>query len=215
MRFTSGRLLSMLVMISLGIVTRLGHAEVAKSPAEARALPVGDAAPSFTASRADGTVYRFESHQRARPIVIIFYRGGWCPYCNTQLADLHEVEPKLKRAGFDVIFLSTDRPALLYASLKEQNRRLPYTLLSDSGLGAAEAFHIAYHLDDAAYAKQLQYGIDLEKTTGTALHELPVPSVFIIDKAGTIRFVYSNPDYSVRLQADELWSAAQSLQSNH
>jgi peroxiredoxin len=56
-----------------------------------------------------------------------------------------------------------------------------------------------------------EYGEDLEATTGTKEHELPVPSVFIIDTSGTIRFVYSNPDYKIRLSADALWTAAQPL----
>jgi peroxiredoxin len=63
-------------------------------------------------------------------------------------------------------------------------------------------------LDDAAIAKQKQYGVDLEATTGTTQHELPVPSVFIIDTTGTIRYVYSNPDYKVRLASDALLAAA-------
>jgi peroxiredoxin len=83
-------------------------------------------------------------------------------------------------------------------------------LLSDNQLEAARAFHIAYHLDDAMIAKQREYGVDLEATTGTKLHELPVPSVFIIDTSGIIRFVYSNPDYTVRLGADALRAAATS-----
>jgi len=66
---------------------------------------------------------------------------------------------------------------------------------------------VAYHLDDATIAKQKQYGVDLEATTGTTQHELPVPSVFIIDTTGTIRYVYSNPDYKVRLASDALLAA--------
>jgi peroxiredoxin len=86
-----------------------------------------------------------------------------------------------------------------------------YTLLSDSQLDAAKAFHVAYHVDDATLAKMREYGVDLEATTGTKQHELPVPSVFIIDTSGTIRFLYLNPDYKVRLGADALWEAAQPL----
>ena len=103
----------------------------------------------------------------------------------------------------------TDRPELLYSSLKATD--IHYTLLSDSRLEAAKAFHVAYHVDDATLAKMREYGVDLEATTGTKQHELPVPSVFIIDTSGIIRFVYSNPDYTIRLGADALWEAAQSL----
>ena len=136
---------------------------------------------------------------------MLFYRGGWCPYCNAQLSDLHLVEPKLRKSGFEIVFLSTDRPELLYSSLKATD--IHYTLLSDSQLKAAKAFHVAYHVDDATFAKMREYGVDLEATTGTKQHELPVPSVFIIDTSGSIRFVYSNPDYKIRLGVDALWAA--------
>lgn len=214
MRPNAAPLLSILMMFG-AVVAADSLAGVADSPTEVKTLKVGDRAPPFSARRADGTAYDFAPDRLSRPQVVIFYRGGWCPYCNMQLADLHEVEPELQQAGFDVLFLSTDQPALLYSSLKEQNKTLPYTLLSDSHLKAAEAFHIAYHVDNATYSKQLQYGVDLEKTTGTTLHELPVPSVFIIDTSGAIRFVYSNPDYRVRLKADDLWAAARPLATNH
>jgi peroxiredoxin len=138
---------------------------------------------------------------------VLFYRGGWCPYCNSQLSDLRLVEPKLRQSGFEIVFLSTDRPAILYSSPKAED--IHYTLLSDSRLEAAKAFHIAYRLDGATLANMKKYGVDFDSTTGEPLHELPVPSVFIIDKTGTIRYVYSNPDYKVRLGADALWSAAQ------
>jgi peroxiredoxin len=76
-------------------------------------------------------------------------------------------------------------------------------LLSDAHLLAAQ--------DEATLSKMREYGVDLESTTGTTEHLLPVPSVFIIDTSGTIRYVYSNPDHKIRLGADALWSAAQSL----
>ena len=202
---------ALMLTLLVALIGAESFAAVSNSPATAKALQVGDSAPPFTVHRTDGAPFIFAPDRLVKPQVLIFYRGGWCPYCNTQLADLHEVEPQLRKSGFDVLFLSTDKPELLYSSLKEQNKRLPYTLLSDNELQAAEAFHIAYHVDAATYAQELQYGVNLEKTTGTTLHELPVPSVFIIDKSGTIRFVYSNPDYTVRLKAPDLWVAAQPL----
>jgi peroxiredoxin len=182
-------------------------AEVPDDPKLVQPLAVGAPAPTFAAETAHGTLRTFSPHDYRKPTVVIFYRGGWCPYCNAQLSDLHSVEPKLRKIGFEIVFLSTDQPKLLYASLKATD--IHYTLLSDSHLAAAQAFHVAYHVDDATLAKMRDYGIDLEATTGTSLHELPVPSVFIIDTTGIIRYVYSNPDYTVRLGADALWDAAQ------
>ncbi|HWX27821.1 MAG TPA: peroxiredoxin-like family protein [Steroidobacteraceae bacterium] len=184
-------------------------AVIPDSPQQVQALSVGARAPTFAARTTEGAVRTFRPDSYKKPTVVLFYRGGWCPYCNAQLSDLHLVEPKLRNSGFEIVFLSTDRPELLYTSLKATD--IHYTLLSDSHLEAAKAFHVAYHVDDATLAKMREYGVDLEATTGTKQHELPVPSVFIIDTSGIIRFVYSNPDYTIRLGADALWEAAQSL----
>jgi peroxiredoxin len=194
------------LLLCLGVMLDRAYADFAPSAEAARPLSVGTRAPDFSALRADGRPYKFSAGHLDHPYILIFYRGGWCPYCNGQLADMRLVEPRLRASGFEVLFVSTDRPELLYSSLKTQN--ITYTLLSDGPLRAAQAFHVAYHLDDKQYADQLKWGVDLEKTTGTTEHALPVPSVFIIDKAGIIRFVYSNPDYQVRLGADDLWKAA-------
>jgi peroxiredoxin len=182
------------------------RAEIPADPAQVRPLPVGARAPMFEVVTADGKVRSFTPDGFRRPTIVIFYRGGWCPYCNMQLSDLRLLEPKLREQGLEIVFFSTDRPEILYSSLKAAD--IHYTLLSDSHLEAAKAFHVAYHLDDATIAKQKQYGVNLDETTGTTLHELPVPSVFIIDTTGTIRYVYSNPDYKVRLASDALLAAA-------
>jgi peroxiredoxin len=182
------------------------QADVPNDPKEVKPLAVGMKAPAFQARTTDGALRTFTRDGYQKPTIVIFYRGGWCPYCNTQLSDLRLVEPKLRQSGFEIVFLSTDRPEILYSSLKATD--IHYTLLSDGHLDAAKAFHIAYHVDPETLAMQKKFGVDLDVTTGEPLHELPVPSVFIIDRSGVIRFVYSNPDYRVRLGADALWTAA-------
>ncbi len=193
------------VMATLAAATAI--ADVPNEPNQVQPLSVGSRAPLFAAQTVDGKLRSFGPDSYQKPTIVIFYRGGWCPYCNTQLSDLHMVEPKLRARGFEIVFMSTDQPKLLYSSLKATD--IHYTLLSDSHLEAAQAFRVAYHVNDATLAKMREYGVDLEATTGTTLHELPVPSVFIIDTSGTIRYVYSNPDYKIRLGADALWAAAE------
>jgi peroxiredoxin len=200
------RIHARLIALLAAVLTVQAFGGIPDNPREVRPLSVGARAPEFSGRTRDGALRHFNPDGYRKPTVVLFYRGGWCPYCNAQLSDLRLVEPKLRNSGFEVIFLSTDRPEILFSSLKAAD--IHYTLLSDSHLDAARAFHIAYHVDDATLAKQREYGVDLERTTGTKQHELPVPSVFIIDTSGTIRFVYSNPDYTVRLGADALWVAA-------
>src|SRR5271167_3867619 len=140
-------------------------ADVPNDPAQVQPLSVGSRAPSFAAHTVDGQLRTFSPNGYQKPTILIFYRGGWCPYCNMQLSDLHTVEPKLRERGFEVVFLSTDQPKLLYSSLKDAD--IHYTLLSDSHLEAAQAFRVAYHVNDGTLAKMRDYGVDLEATTGT------------------------------------------------
>jgi peroxiredoxin len=113
--------------------------------------------------------------------------------------------------GFEVIFLSTDRPEILYASLFDWVKDINYTLLSDSKMDASKAFGIAFRMEESDYERLKSLGIDMEKTTGETHHMLPVPAVFIIDTRGVIRFAYTNPDYKVRLEAERILAAAQGV----
>lgn len=174
-------------------------------PSKIKPLAVGTMAPAFTAREADGQPFHFEPGKLAKRTLLVFYRGGWCPYCNAHLKDLRTVVPKLNQEGYDVLFLSTDRPEILKSSLKEP---MDYHLLSDNEVHAARAFGIAYRLDDATYAKYQTYGLDLEQIQGTKLHELPAPAVIVIDRTGKIRFLHASEDYTVRLSAAEVLQAA-------
>ena len=187
--------------------------EVPPDPAAVVPLPVGSAMPAAVVRNPDGTERRIGPGPLSRPTVLIFYRGGWCPYCNRHLGALKKIEPQLIKLGYELLFLSADRPEILFSSLKEPDVR--YTLLSDASMSAARAYHVAYHLDAAAMAKYGEYGVDLEAASGQSHHQLPVPAVFIIDRTGVIRFVYANPDYTVRITPDALLDAAQKVAGRH
>ena len=184
-------------------------AAVPDDPHNVTPIELNTAAPKFVAKEVDGRVFQFDPGSLRQPTLIIFYRGGWCPYCNAQLQDLHTAVPQILAMGYQVLFLSTDQPRLLYSSLKE---KVDYHLLSDSSMDAAHAFGVAFHVDSATLAKMKTYGTDLEATQGTTRHELPVPSVFIIDRGGVVRFRHYDPDYTVRLDAAQVLAAARSAQ---
>ena len=119
------------------------------------------------------------------------------------------MESELAKLGFPIIAISADRPAKLTDSLKKQE--LGYTLYSDAPLAAARAFGIAFQLDDAEVREYQEYGIDLEEASGHDHHQLPVPSVFLVEAGGKIRWVYSNPNYEIRPENSEILEAARSL----
>lgn len=115
-------------------------------------------------------------------------------------------EPVDLAIGFPVVAISPDRPKKLIESRKAES--LGYALYSDNALNAARAFGIAFQLDDATRKRYAIFGINLEDLAGTDRGQLPVPSVFLVDAAGTIRWVYSNPDYTTRPKNEELLAVA-------
>jgi peroxiredoxin len=179
---------------------------VPTDPAKVQPVQVGAMAPGFDARTVTGEPFRFEPQKRQKPAVLIFYRGGWCPYCNAHLGALRTTEPQLIAMGYDVLFISADRPERLRPSLKEKD--IHYTLLSDAQMHAARAFGIAFRLDDATVERYKQHNIDLEAASGETHHELPVPAVFIIDRKGMVRFAQWDPDYKVRMSGEEILAAA-------
>jgi peroxiredoxin len=201
--------LQSLSMIAVLAISAGAAAAVPDDPHHVTPIEVNARAPKFVAQEVDGRVFQFDPASLRQPTLIIFYRGGWCPYCNAQLQDLHTAVPQIVAMGYQVLFLSTDQPKLLYSSLKE---RVDYHLLSDSSMDAAHAFGVAFHVDAATLAKMKSFGTDLEATQGTTRHELPVPSVFIVDRNGVVRFRHYDPDYTVRLDAAHVLAAAKSAQ---
>jgi peroxiredoxin len=208
----------MLVLsLACSVSIRAGHADmpVAATADEIEPLRAGDEAPRFSVETVDGKAFTFEPQALQRPVVIISFRGGWCPYCNIQLSELRHVLPEIGEMGVDVLFLSGDRPDLLYASLEEDTRNditgLGYTILSDANAGAAVAFGIAFRAPEKTIQRRHEKEQDIEASS-MALHGiLPVPSVFAIDTDGMIRFAYSNADYKIRLPADELRDVAAAM----
>ena len=187
-----------------------GHADVpiASTAAETRPLEVGDLAPRFTVRTVDRDPFDFDPRQLERPAVAISFRGGWCPFCNLHLSELRSVIDDIDALGADVLFLSGDRPELLFNSLQRETQtaieELDYQIFSDADAQAAIAFGIAFRASDATIARREQKGQDIDGSSMQRHGVLPVPSVFVIDRDGVIAFAYSNPDYKVRLPADEL-----------
>ena len=183
--------------------------EAAPSAEETKPLKVGDRVPTVEVMDLDGHALDLSRLVAAKRTVIIFYRGGWCPYCNTHLGALGTIEPRLVELGYQVLAISADRPGKVQET--RETFRFHCQLLSDSKMEAALGFGIAFKVDDATLQKYQGYGIDLETASGETHHLLPVPSVFIAGTDGVIRFAYSNPDYKVRLEPEKVLAAAQDV----
>jgi peroxiredoxin len=166
----------------------------------------GMKAPAFEVRDARGTPVALDPDRMEKPLVLTFFRGGWCPYCNLHLAELRKAEAELDQMGFDIWFISVDKPELLYESLQQPD--IGYVVLSDAKLEATRAFGLAFRVPDELFERYLTFDIDLEARSGEAHHVLPVPATYIIGAGGVIQFQYANPNYKVRLHPDVLLAAA-------
>ncbi|PIR15628.1 MAG: antioxidant AhpC [Elusimicrobia bacterium CG11_big_fil_rev_8_21_14_0_20_64_6] len=195
-----------LLLLSLALAAPAFAASVPESPSEVRPLLIGAAAPDASLRGLDGKAVTLKKRLAGKPTVLVFYRGGWCPYCNLHLKELKDIQKDLEALGYQTLAVTPDRPSELRKTLDKH--ALPYTLLSDSKMDAARAFGLAFRVDDKTIKKYEGYGIDLEKSSGEKHHWLPVPGLFIVDKSGVITFVYANPDYKIRLRGPVVLSAA-------
>jgi peroxiredoxin len=199
---------AMLIVLILpgALVAQSDRTQIHASADQAQPLLPGMKAPAFQVRDARGESVTFDPDTMGKPLIITFFRGGWCPYCNLHLAELRHAEQELKALGFDLWFISTDRPELLYKSLDDPD--IGYTVLSDANLDATRVFGVAFRVDDETFRRYQGYGVDLEEVSGESHHVLPVPATFLVGSDGVIHFQYSNPDYKVRLHPDVLLAAA-------
>lgn len=212
-----GRKITHFVFAALLALTLCAGAPSASSlPASAqdtKPLRTGEQAPAFTVRTVGDTEFNFDPAALERPVVLISFRGGWCPYCNMHLSELRTVIPNIRALGYEVLFISNDPVANLHAGLADQTREdidgLDYTILSDAELNAAVAFGTAFQMAPEYAAKLREMGKDIEESSITRHNALAVPSVYVVAQSGEIVYDYVNADYKVRLSADELLAVAE------
>lgn len=194
-----------LAAVTLSLGTAI-HAGVPDDAREVNPIEVGATAPDLPLARADGAAPTVHELAAEAPMVLIFYRGGWCPYCSRHLSALGEVESQLRDLGYRIHAVSIDRPEKVAETSAAAD--FDYALYSDADAEAARAFGLAFRVDAETYEKLLGYGINLEAASGRDHHLLPVPAVFLIDTKARILFRHFNPDYKERLAAEDLLDAA-------
>ncbi len=178
---------------------------VASRAEDVQPLEQGAQAPAAVLRWPDGEEADLAEIYASGPTLVIFYRGGWCPYCTTHLAELAELEADLVDAGVRILAVSPDRPEALRASQEEFD--LSYELLSDSAMALAKAFGVAFQVDSETVEQYKEFGIDLAAAAGESHHLLPVPAVYLVGPDGTIEFAFWDTDYTERLSGEALLAA--------
>lgn len=181
--------------------------DVAQSSNQVSPILIGQKMPEVALKNAKGKRVTLSSLATDKPAVIVFYRGGWCPYCNRQLSGLADIKQDIEEIGYRLVGVCMDQPSIL-KKYKSANH-IKFPIYSDHTAEAVTALGIGYKVSDETVQKYLQNGIDLEKASGEDHHILPVPTVLLVDKSGKVLFKYANPDYRVRLEKDVLLAAAE------
>jgi len=184
--------------------------ELIASGAADRAKQVGDAAPAFKLDDADGNTVSSDALLAQGPLIVTFYRGVWCPYCNLDLQALQEALLSFRDLGANLVAISPQSPPNSRRSMRENNVTFP--ILSDPRNEIAAAFGLRFTVPD--YLQDLyknRFNTDLATINGDASWTLPMPARFLIGQDGVIAYAEVNPDYTNRPNPEELLPALETI----
>ncbi|QIB33075.1 peroxiredoxin-like family protein [Ancylobacter pratisalsi] len=186
-------------------------AELVASGAAQRALKAGDRIPAFTLVDPDGNAVSSASLLSKGPLVISFYRGVWCPYCNMELQALQEALPKFQELGASLIAISPQNPVNSRKSVRQN--ALSFPILSDPHNDVAAAFGLRFALPDYLVDLYKSLKNDLPAFNGDPSWTLPMPARFVVAEDGTILYAEVNPDYTRRPEPVDMLPALRRARS--
>ncbi len=184
--------------------------ELIASGAPEGALKAGDVAPSFVLPDPDGKRVSSKELLGRGPLVLTFYRGVWCPYCNLDLAALEEARPEIEARG---AFLAAISQQTAPNSRKAQRQgRLGFPILSDAGGAVVDAFHLRWTAPDYLRDIHMQVGADLTLFNGDDSWTLPMPARYVVGQDGVIAYAEVNADYTKRPEPSDIFPILEQLQ---
>jgi peroxiredoxin len=192
------------LFISLFSLASFAQTELPATATEISPLLIGERIPNITLKSVDNVDLNLTEILSKKKTILVFYRGGWCPYCNVHLAALGQSEKELVALGYQIIAVSPDAPQKLKMTNDKNN--LNYLLLSDSAGVLSKAIGVAFQ----APTNYKSILIDGSEGENKSLF-IPVPSVFIVNTTSEIQFEYIAPDYKNRIKNDLLLAVAKSL----
>ncbi|WP_427164665.1 peroxiredoxin-like family protein [Streptomyces sp. C1-1] len=190
------------------IMRRAGQ-ELADSGQADRALTVGDQAPPFRLPSATGESVALDNLLARGPVVLAFYRGAWCPYCNIALRALQQHYDAITARGAHLVAVSPQVPD--ESLTLTEKHELAFGVLSDIGSETARQYGLAFDLPDDLAAVYDKLGFDLQRVNGGHPRTLPLPATYVIDRDGVIRWAFVHTDYTLRAEPADILAALDAL----
>lgn len=169
------------------------------------ALKVGDRAPAIVLGNAKGETVEVGALLRQGPVILTFYRGGWCPYCNLELRAFQRVLPDIKAAGASLVAISPEKPDDTL-STAEKNA-LTFEVLSDVGQKVGRAFGLVYEFSEKLKSAYRGFGLDIPARNGVEEWSLPIAATYVIRQDGIIAYARTDADYRDRADPQDVIAA--------
>jgi peroxiredoxin len=175
------------------------------------AIAVGEIAPNFTLPGATGEAVNLHSKLKGGPVVLSFYRGGWCPFCNLELQALQALLPEIKALGASLIGISPETPD--NSMTTAEKHQLEFDVLSDVGNKTARDYGLIFTVYEEMRPLYLKWGLDVPASNGDDSWELPVPATYVIDTNSIARAVHADKDYTRRMEPEQILTALRNLKA--
>lgn len=165
-------------------------------------LKVGDKAPVFTARDQDGKNITLKEALMKGPVVMLFYRGQWCPHCSKQLSHFSDSLQAITEKGATVLAITPETSENIRKTIGKT--KASFSILEDEGMAIMRSYNVNFTVDEKTVTRYKGYGIDFDKANGTNGSNLPVPATYIIGTDGKIRYVFFNTDYRKRASVKDI-----------
>lgn len=168
-----------------------------------KGLNLNDKAPEFTAKDQHGKNISLSTELKKGAVVLVFYRGQWCPFCNRQLKQLEDSVSLIQQKGATVLTITPEVQENIEKTITKT--KASYSILHDEGLQIMKSYDVAFKVDDKTIEAYKKYGIDFLKANGPENGaNLPVPAVYVINQEGKIIYKYFDTDYRKRASVKEI-----------
>jgi peroxiredoxin len=168
-------------------------------------IQVGEKAPNFSLKSAFGKTVSLADELKKGPVILIFYRGSWCPYCNLHLNVLKQAQPKFDKYNAQIIAITPQMPDRSAKQIEKDG--YPFEVLSDSDSQVMKDYQLYFELSDELLAVYKKFNLNLEKYNGIGRNVLPVPGGFVIDSDGTVIAMEAQTDYKSRIEPKAILTA--------